>query len=176
MARPACRGSRDLDHAPARRALHGDQICVELGPPHAGAAGPFLVYESQLLRAPAWAADDIGWPACPACGCRYSHRLAATRVTAASLRGLTLASADAAPVGHHRLSATSWSQTRGVCSKRGNPSVGRPAARAAARRAAATAGGWPAHACAADLRSGNPALTGRCRRWADVRHHSHSYE
>jgi hypothetical protein len=59
----------------------------------------FLMYESQLLRAPAWAADDIGWPHARH-AVRYFHRLAATRVTAADAyaAALTLASADAAPV------------------------------------------------------------------------------
>lgn len=59
----------------------------------------FLMYESQLLRAPAWAADDIGWPHARH-AVRYFHRLAATRVTAADAyaAALSLASADAAPV------------------------------------------------------------------------------
>ena len=59
----------------------------------------FLMYESQLLRAPAWAADDIGWPHASH-AVRYFHRLAATRVTAADAyaAALTLASADAASV------------------------------------------------------------------------------
>lgn len=58
----------------------------------------FLMYESQLLRAPGWAADDIGWPHARH-AVRYFHRLAATRVTAADAyaAALTLASADAAP-------------------------------------------------------------------------------
>lgn len=59
----------------------------------------FLMYQSQLLRAPGWAADDIGWPHARH-AVRYFHRLAATRVTAADAyaAALTLASADTAPV------------------------------------------------------------------------------
>jgi hypothetical protein len=58
----------------------------------------FFMYESQLLRAPGWAADDIGWPHARH-AVRYFHRLAATHVTAADAyaAALTLASADAAP-------------------------------------------------------------------------------
>jgi hypothetical protein len=64
-----------------------------------GSREVFLMYESQLLRAPAWAANDIGWPHAQH-AVRYFHRLAATRVTAADAyaAALTLASADAAPV------------------------------------------------------------------------------
>jgi len=59
----------------------------------------FLMYERQLLRAPAWAADDIGWPHARH-AVRYFHRLAATWVTAADAyaAALTLAGADAASV------------------------------------------------------------------------------
>jgi hypothetical protein len=55
-----------------------------------------LMYESFLVRAPGWAADDIGWPDARH-AMRYFHRIAATCVTAAEtyMAALALARADA---------------------------------------------------------------------------------
>jgi hypothetical protein len=55
-----------------------------------------LMYESFLVRAPGWVADDIGWPEARH-AMRYFHRVAATHVTAAEtyMAALALARADA---------------------------------------------------------------------------------
>jgi hypothetical protein len=58
-----------------------------------------LMYESFLVRAPGWAADDIGWPDARH-AMHYFQRVAATHVTAAEtyMAALALARADATAV------------------------------------------------------------------------------